>query len=400
MTKRKYIYIIILVTLVLVYIGSPLFRPRPFDWTLSFQMNSKAPFGCYVLHEKLKDLISVPGITGNNVDLYRGLARKSLNNSSVLIITDAFKPDKADLRSLLDYVKKGNNAFISAQDFDGLLGDTLKLKSTDEVYEWTTFGSNLKLILQNTNLQEPRSFSYKQIASFYFSSVDSGNTTIIEKDSLGHATFVKTRFGEGYFFLHANPLVFTNYHILYNSFAYPSRSLAYLAGRPVIWDEYYKPGRVKGPGKSPLRYLLSQESFRYAYVLFIITWLLFVLFIGKRKQRIIPEYSKPVNQSLGFIETVGQLYYNQRNNQDIVHKKITYFADYVHSAYYLKFQPEDSNFRKDFAQKANLSLSSVNAFFDILIQLQHAESVSDSQLMSFITEMDQIQYQSKSLIQK
>jgi hypothetical protein len=299
---------------------------------------------------------------------------------------------------LLRYVENGNFAFISAESFDGLLGDTLKLKSTYNIYKPFDIISKLSLRLVNPNISNPRTFSYKNISPNFFTRVDTSKSTVLEKDSLGFVTYIKTKFGKGYFFLHANPLVFTNYHILYSSPEYPSKSLAYLANRPLIWDEYYKPGLMVRGGGSPLRYILSQESLRYAYILFVITWIIFVIFVGKRKQKIIPIYEKPQNQSLDFIETVGQLYYNQHNNIDIIQKKIAYFAEYVNSVFYLKFQPEDVIFRKNFASKANISIVRVNHLFNTLVKLEHAENISDSQLMNFIVELDQFQYQNQIII--
>jgi hypothetical protein len=400
MAKRKKTYIIILISLFILYIGAELFRPKEIDWSLNFSRNSKIPFGCYILRQKLPELISGVAVSENSTDLYRTLNKSQRSNSSICILTDAVKPDKSDLTALLRYVKKGNYAFIAAQNFDGLLGDTLKLESTYSISESVDATNRLKLKLVNPNLPEPRIFTYKKISPYYFSRVDTANTSVLEKDSSGRATYIRVKYGKGVFFLHANPLVFTNYHILYNSPEYPSRSLAYLANRPLLWDEYYKPGRALESGVSPLRYVLSQKSLRYAYILFVLTWVIFVIFVGKRKQRIVAVYEKPQNQSLDFIETVSQLYYNQHDNNDIIKKKIAHFADYVHSVFYLKFQPEDVSFRKDFAAKADISMDRVNKLFDTLIKMQHSENISDSQLMSFITEIDLFQYKNQRLIKK
>jgi hypothetical protein len=400
MAKRKQTYIIILVSLFIVYVGAELFRPKEIDWSINYGKDSKIPFGCYILRHKLSELVSGISVSENSNDLYRAFHSSQPQKSSLCIITDQFTPDKSDLKSLLRYVEEGNYAFIAAQNFDGLLGDTLNLESTYKVSESVDAANKLKLCLENRNIPEPRTFTFKKIAPYYFSSVDTVNTTILEKDSSGRVTYIRTKFGKGFFFLHANPLVFTNYHILYNSSEYPSRSLAYLANRPLIWDEYYKPGHAQKPGVSPLRYILSQEPLRYAYILFVLTWIIFVVFVGKRKQRIIAVYEKPKNQSLDFIETVSQLYYNRRNHSDIVQKKIAHFADYVHSVFYLKFQPDDAAFRRDFALKANIPEGRVHKLMDTLVKLQHAENVSDSQLMNFITEIDSFQYQNQRLIQK
>jgi hypothetical protein len=395
MAKRKSTtYIIILISLFVLYVGAEIFRPKPIDWSISFSKDSKAPFGCYILRQKLPELISQITVSENISDLYRSLDTSQVNHTSLCIITEHIAPDITDLETLLSYVENGNYAFISAQNFDGLFGEALNLKSTYSISQSIDAVSKLKLQIENPNIPEPRTFSFNKISPYYFTCIDTVNTTILETDSSGRVTFVKTKYGDGYFFLHANPLVLTNFHILYSSPEYPQQTLAYLANRPLIWDEYYKPARANKSGESPLRYVLSQESLRYAYLLFVITWIIFVVFVGKRKQRIIAIYKKPKNQSLEFIETVSQLYYNQGNHSDLINKKIVHFADYVHTVFYLKFQPGDTAFREDFAAKANISINRVNKLFDTLLKLQQSKVVSDLQLISFITEIDEFQYQS------
>jgi hypothetical protein len=393
MAKQKRAYIIILVSLFIVYVGVEIFAPKEIDWSLKFDKDSKDPYGCYVLRQQLAQLVTGISVTENNDDFYRTLGDSQPQSSSLCIITNAFNPDATDLKSLLQYVEKGNFAFISAQNFSSLVGDTLSIETTWHFMESVDAANRLKLQLVNDKIAKPNTFSYPQTASYYFSRVDTAATTVLETDSLGRVTYIKAKFGQGYFFLHANPLVLTNYHILYSSSKYPARCLAYLADRPLIWDEYYKPGNNRTRGLSPLRYMLAQQSLRYAYVLFVIAWVIFVLFMGKRKQRMVPVYDAPKNQTLDFIETVGQLYYNQRNNGDVVNKKIAHFADYVHSVFYLKFRPEDATFRKDFAGKANIPIKRVDKLFDSLIKLKTSGNVSDAQLMAFIAEIDHFQYQ-------
>lgn len=393
MAKRKHTYIILLISLFIVYVGVEVFRPKPVDWSPNFGANGKMPYGCYILRQKLPELLQDVTVSDNTVDFYRTLNDEQPDSSTLCVITDDFSPATTDLKSLLLFVEEGNCAFISAQNFGGRCGDTLNVETDYRAVESVDAVSRLELQMVNANVPGPRKFTFDKISSYYFSSVDTANTVVLETDSVGRATYVRTRFGEGYFFLHANPLVLTNYHILYSSPGYPARCLAYLAGRPLLWDEYYKPGQMRRGGASPLRYVLAQEPLKYAYILFVLTWLVFVFFMGKRKQRMVPVHEKPKNQSLDFIETVGQLYFSRRNNSDIVRKKIAHFADYVQSVFYLKFRPEDAAFRRDFAAKANLPADRVDRLFDTLVRLQRADDVTDGQLMAFIAEIDQFQYQ-------
>jgi hypothetical protein len=392
MIKQRNTYIIILVSLFLLYVGVEIFRPKAIDWSLNFGSKSKNPYGCYILKQELTNLVYGCEISDNSIDLYRALNKSFSGTNSLMIITEIFKPDNSEMESLLQFVASGNNAFISAQEFGDVMKDSLKLVSTQTFSESVDAVNELKIQIVNPHFPKPLTYRFKKISPFYFNNLDTINTTILEKDSLDRAIYIKTKYGRGCFYFHSNPLVFTNYHLVYSSGEYPARSLAYLNNSKIIWDEYYKPSREKQAGSTPLRYILSQSALRYAYILFVITWIIFVLFVGKRKQRVVPVFEKPRNQSVDFIEIVGQLYYNQRDNKDIFNKKIIHFADFVHSALYLKFLPEDPGFRKDFANKVNIPIEKANKFYNLMVKLQNKETISEQQLTSFIIEIDQFQY--------
>jgi hypothetical protein len=56
---------------------------------------------------------------------------------------------------------------------------------------------------------------------------------------------------------------------------------------------------------------------------------LFILFRARRRQRIIPVVRPHANATLEFVDTVGRLYYQRGNHDDLARKKIAHFQEYL-----------------------------------------------------------------------
>src|SRR5690606_36227948 len=67
----------------------------------------------------------------------------------------------------------------------------------------------------------------------------------------------------------------------------------------------------------------------------IFTLLSILLLETKRKQRIIPIIKPLQNTSLNFIKTIGNLYFQKKNNNDIGQKMTNHFTEYIRSNYHI-----------------------------------------------------------------
>ena len=54
----------------------------------------------------------------------------------------------------------------------------------------------------------------------------------------------------------------------------------------------------------------------------LLSIILFIFFNAKRRQRIIPIIEPLVNSTVDFTKTIGNLYFQQNNNADLINKKI------------------------------------------------------------------------------
>src|SRR5678816_1682999 len=103
--------------------------------------------------------------------------------------------------------------------------------------------------------------------------------------------------------------------------------------------------------KGPLSALMSQRSFRAALWLLIILLTLYILQEMRRKQRIIPVMSKPRNDSLEFVKTIGRLYHEKRDNRNLSKKMAAYFLEHIRNRYKLSTNQLDDEFITSLCRK-------------------------------------------------
>jgi hypothetical protein len=379
--NRKFIAAIVLLFAILVAVQH--YVPKPINWKPGFSSHSKSPYGCRILGESLDSLFPGSKVTFSNSNFYLTLPGDSMLNVNLIIITDQFKPDELDLSALLDFVSRGNNAFISVSDFPSGLSDTLHFGILTPLIDTGIFRSNAgNLRLFHVNKDSVTDFSFKRsFRTCYINRYDTFNTTRLGSDQQGNINFIMTRFGKGKFFLHCQPIAFTNYHLLYSNYTYAYAALSWLPIENTIWDQYYKPGHLVD--LSPVRYILAQPALKSAYYLIFIILLLYMLFGSKRKQRIIPVLQPEANASLGFLITVGRLYYRTRKHADLVKKKIVYFNEFIRTKYYLSTLSDCEGDIRMLSLKSGIETDTIGMLLRRIEVLGKSENINQQELVEF-----------------
>lgn len=332
--KRTYLILPVVLFASLIVLNH-YYGKRKVDWRVTYNIHSKSPFGCYVLNSMFYSVFPGQVIERNYKSMYEALHSDTLQKRNIVEITGEFNPDKYDLNALLKFVSKGNDLFVSATNFGHLFEDTLNLKTKFSISDSSIFSDgNERLFLLNPELKNDSGYYYNErFPQVYISSFDTAKTLELGKDSNRNINFICTKFGSGRIFIQTQPLVFSNYGLLYGNVEYAAKAFSYLPVRTTMWDGYYKPYRYINT--SPMRYVLSQKSLRTAYYLLLLTLLLYLVVESKRRQRVIPVMAPPENRSLQFVKTIGRLYFKQHNNADLVKKKIIFFKEFLHERYYL-----------------------------------------------------------------
>ncbi len=320
-------HIFILLTLT-GYIALEYYRPRPVDWTATYSNRDKIPYGTRALYELLPGTFPGTTVTTERQPLYNTLEDSEMpGKSNYVSINEHFEIDNYDLKVLFDYVDAGNMAFISAYHFPDTLLNRLSLTLENNPSARTPES----IRFENKALSGKMNylFPYAGNGSF-FRTRDAKNITLLGTNEFKQPVHVKVSFGKGYFFLHCMPIAFTNYYVLApNTSAYAFEALSYLPVAPTLWDEYLKQGRFDADNQSILRYIAREPALRAAWYLALISLLAYIIFAGKRKQRIIPVLTPPQNASLDFIKMIGNMYYLKKAHISAARKRIQYFNMYV-----------------------------------------------------------------------
>lgn len=326
--KKDIKYYATLFGLLIMIILVELFKEKPIDWSFNLESESKEPYGTYVLYRSLDDLFG--SVEKNKQTLFQATRRKTFKNTNFLFFAKDFSPETSDLKALLKSAENGNRVFISAYSFSKQLTDTLGIKVKNR---WINEESEKKCTFTNNKLNDSVYIFNEHIQSYYFSEINTEKTKILGycNDSIN---FIKQKFGEGYLFINLQTAAFTNFGMITTKEpGYAINALNHLPETDILWDTYYKP--FKENQYSPLKYIFKYQALTYAWYIILGSIVLFVFFTGKRNQRIIPVINPLRNTSIEFTETLGMMYYKNKNHRQIALNKYKYFLEEVSRNYYI-----------------------------------------------------------------
>ena len=399
--KQHRIYLVILLITIIGFILVEIYKPKPVDWTPTFSNKDKIPYGCELLYKVLPNIFPNQKISDEKVPIFSKKRTVKLPpKSNYLYVFSYFRVDSLSLVKLLDYVQKGNSVFIASENFFGL-DDTLHFQTS--YVKDLAINDSASINFINPTIRKLSNYKYQnQAADTYFDIKDSTKNrklfTILGKNSKGFPNFIRVNFGKGMFFLNSVPMAFTNFYMVKNDNAdYAFKALSYLPEQPIFWDEYVnkisigksvksisKSREAKGQEdvqESPFKFIVSQPALKWAYFITLSALLIYLIFEGKRRQRIIPIMEIPKNTSLQFVETIGSLYYNQKDHKTIAEKKITHFLAYIRTKFYLKTTEIDQEFKTDLSNKSGISLREINDLFDYISFVQNNNYIAENQLV-------------------
>lgn len=396
-------YFVFLLLLVVAYVLVEIYRPKPLDWNRTYENNAPIPFGTQAVYDLLPGLFPGQSVESVRLPVYNRLREKALPpRSAYLLIGEECRLDENDLRALLAYVARGNVAFLSGNGFPEALLDTLQIGlSQRNLLDLDRYRVNtppksgpvpdqainrylidtMRVNFLNPHLRRASGYVLeRETGENYFDVTDSTRARALGVDQRGSYNFLQFDWGRGTLYLHAAPEVFANYYLLHDGDeAYAFRALSYLPNVPLLWDEYTEQGRVGE--QSLFRFLLTSPALRWAYYLTLATLLLYVWFEGKRRQRIIPVLTPPRNTSLEFVETIGTLYYQQRDHFGIAEKKIAHFLAYLRQRFHLPTAELDEEFRAALMAKSGLARAEIDRLVDTMERSRRAGHLAEYQLL-------------------
>jgi len=364
-----------------------LYYPKPVSWQVNLSSAETTPFGISYLKESLPDLFSPTQILQSRESFYlmEQSSPSSPSSKGYLTICKDFIQGKEDFQVMMEKLDNGSTILVSAFGFNELLEDSLGFTITDEIVK-DLYPEGLIPKEDSTYLRMIfpsliEKFTYRRMdAPYSFTIDDSEVWEILMENEEGKPVAIARNLGEGRLILSCTPLIFSNYYMIYTeSYKASAALLSQLPESSLHWTEYYSRGR--GEPQTPLRYILGTAPLRWSYYLTIFAVIAFVLFEAKRKQRPIPIINVPRNESLDFIKTVGNLYYERNDHKNIAEKKIQYLLEYIRSHYHLSTSHiTDPEFMEQIAHKSGKPLLNVEGLFNMIDILQKKQNIHPDEL--------------------
>lgn len=294
------------------------------------------------------------------------------NDEHILFINKKFITDKQSVQVILDYVKTGKTAFLCATDFHKSLLDSLKI---DMLFEFTPetdfeFGFYDKRF-------KPSACPYnKGTYGHYFSKINHSTSKELGyqlKNNQKKTNFIVVNHGRGQIYLHSQPVVFSNYYMLKSdNHAYLSNLFKTIPPNDWLWfvaDQDIE--NYLAVSQNKLRFIGQHPPLKWAYWLLWLMLILFLVFNSKRKQRIIPVIKPLENTTIDFTKTIANLYYQEKNYKDIIHKKIIYFLEKVRTTYYLDTSKLDEEFMLKLAHKSGRNEDEIKKLINLIVHLKN-----------------------------
>nr|WP_321236861.1 DUF4350 domain-containing protein [uncultured Psychroserpens sp.] len=393
MSKALKIYIGILILLIVGLIAVEFSIPQPINWQKTYNETHKIPYGTYVFYEELENLFPDSKVQSIKVtpyeffdDYYSWEDSTYLTTGTYVVIDDYPNIDNTSAQELMDFASYGNAIFISSSYFPDRLIDSLGFDTTNDY----SFKGKAELSFTNPRLKNDSITIEKGLSNIYFSTIDTLSTTVLGhqkfEDSI-RTNFIKVPWGSGEFYLHLQPIVFTNYNLLKKSnHKYASSVMSYLGDDTIYFDSRSK--QREELNRSPLRYVLSQPALRWAWYLALLTTLCFMIFNAKRKQRIVDIKVPLKNTTVEFTKTIGNLYYETKDHNNLIDKKITYFLEYIRRVYYLDTQILDEKFAKNLAKKSGKDESDVKKLINQIVYLKAKTNCNEDDLLRLNTAIE------------
>ena len=375
-------FFIIAVVLVALLAAIELFYPKPVSWQLSLSSDDKIPFGLSALRESLPVLFDEDQTVLSRESFYL-MDSASQANGYLVISSEIFQGDE-DFVAMMKKVEEGAVTLLSAYRFNEAIQDSLGFTISDSILD-DLYPDG---IIDNEDSayfelvpQMGKKFVYRRKdAPFHFELESPEYWKVLMTNEEDYPVTIARKIDRGLIILNCTPLLFTNYYLLYTDNDLAAASLlSYLPEGNLHWTEFYSRGRDEV--STPLRFILKTAPLKWAYYLTLSGIFAFIFFEAKRRQRPIPIITPPRNESLDFVRTVGNLYYENGDHKNLAEKKIQYLLEYIRSHYNISTTDiESTDFKEQVSNKSGIPLLNVDGLFTMISILRGKETIHTDEL--------------------
>lgn len=345
-------------------------------WNDDFSYHSKQPYGSWIFHELIQKRFGEDVLTSTDTSL----SEFSTDGNLYIVFGQKIYLDDNLTKDILNFLRHGNKVLFISSEVNGFTG------YSDYSDAFSGFVDSVLLVTLNDGAQ----FRYihyqntfKSATMHYFSGVSSAildstiHTPLAWYDD-GTVAFDKWEMEGGWVYWHCNPYLFGNVASQQEGYLEHFNSVfAHFEPRIVIMDHAsFLQGNTSA--ESPLQFILETKPLRAAYYTILLTCLVYIIFEGKRRQRIIPTQRRNRNTSIEYIETLSALFEAKRHNHLVEHLR-EIFYNYVKERYHI--DRRDHDFLKILTLKSEVEPSQIDELMYEFEQSARKLNVGDVQLL-------------------
>lgn len=382
--------------LALFFIGRNI-REKEFDDRLTFRKRDKIPYGTYVAYESLKYIFPKASISASNDD--PGFWDADESHQAYIIITPDFNPDEYEMKRIVRFIENGNDVFISTMKASYYAEKFLKCDiyypvGFNDLFFMPDMPDSMTVSINTSSRYKTFTYPGKSYG-FWFYKTDSTTSAVLGYNKEGKPNFIHLKAGKGNLFFHLAPITFTNYFLLHkNNIAYYEDALSVIAPtmKQVRWDEYYlykkRDNRPEQKRSNWLSVFLRYPALKWAFITALLTLVLYVLLEMRRKQRYIPVVTKPRNDSLDFVKTIGRLYHDKSDHKNLCKKMSAYFLEHVRNRYKLTTNELNEEFIQALRYKTGVEETAIRNIVSFIREMDQVPVISDKQLTVFHKQLE------------
>lgn len=388
------------------------------NWEKTYDSKSKHPYGTYFIRNLFDK-----GLKGHSVQDIEVSVQEYFDSTEIQILNEEvtyFFVGKSlnlyneEVNDLLSFVEEGNNMFIAAEYLPNRLLKELFDNYNDYNYFGYTNDSTVELEIEANGFD----FNYVLVNEVKgkpvlnrWRNVNYGLTNRHGGSTIGKAgyrpCFMQFQYGDGKILIHTIPQVFTNKSLSTNNGKrYAEIALSYFPNSTILFDNYSqnaldngemeidndKTDRSSDDGRGlsdhkTLDFILENPPLRWGYFVLLAGILLFVIFIGKRQQKIMPTMVSNDNSSLEFTETIARLYLKQnQHNKLIVHLE-NIFKNKIRARYFIAYS-DDASFVERLSKKSGVSQKEITHLLKLFRGGANITNVSDEYLVNLYKKLN------------
>lgn len=373
-------------------------RQNNFSWEEYYNETRDFPYDISVFYQLLQETENKTEVLTNN---FRPKLKGANDSTNFIQFGSRIELDTQKIRALKNYVARGNNAYLISKVSPSLLFEFLY---EDYPYTYYNTYSSKEIEVKIKGQTETFKFDYKyddepaayNWGSFLHSELTSDTASQPEALSYINDTsivYFKVSFGEGNFYFHTNPIMFTNYQMQREeAFNHAQKIFSNLNPGRIYWDKsfLYRQIDEEAPdrqGASVLKLFFTHPSLKWGWFIFLVATILFIIFRGKREQRIIPIMPVNRNESIEFAKNVGNLYFKSGTHGNIALEMYNIFLHDIRQQYQIDTNRKKEELIAVLNKKSGLELNRIESLFD-KFKLRFSEFGKSQELIELYNELE------------